>query len=70
LLPHLLRQKNISDVLVWAGDERGENWRMYSVSYRHNQHVGCKTKALNLTVHGKPTVQTIGCATSSTLESS
>ena len=62
-------QTNISDVLVWVGDEQGRGWRMYSVSYQHNLRVGCRTKALNVTVHGTPAVQTIGCTYSGQVNS-
>jgi hypothetical protein len=54
------RQANISDVLVWAGDENGRNWQMYSISYHHNALVGCKTLLMNGSAHGKPADQKIG----------
>jgi len=42
-----------------VGDESGRNWQMRSVSYQHNALVGCKSKVLNVSVHGKPTIQKI-----------
>ena len=44
---------------VWVGDESGRNWQMHSVSYQHNALVGCKSKSMNVSVHGKPTIQKI-----------
>jgi hypothetical protein len=32
-IPTAKGQKNISDIFVWAGDESGRNWEIYSVSY-------------------------------------
>ena len=55
----LINFKNDRAGRVWVGDESGRNWQMHSVSYQHNALVGCKSKALNVSVHGKPTIQKI-----------